>query len=83
MMYVHVKSPGRQGSFTPSDYVTNVTLMGRMGYIPILPVTQPIKKIKGVVCQCYGDRDGVVWCERTFNVMSSADTWEEMNCDKK
>ena len=54
-----------------------------MGYIPILPVTLPIKKIKGAVSQCYGDRDGVVWCERTFDVMSSADACEEMSFDKK
>ena len=39
--------------------------MGKMGMQPILPVTVPIKKIKGVTNQCYGDGDGVVRCEQT------------------
>ena len=39
--------------------------MGQMGMQPILPVTVPIKKIKGVTSQCYGDGDGVVRCEQT------------------
>ena len=25
-----------------------------------------VKKIKGAARQCYGDGDGVVWCEQTF-----------------
>ena len=47
--------------------VTKIMLMGKMGMQPILPVTVPIKKIKGVTNQCYGDGDGdgVVRCEQT------------------
>ena len=33
---------------------------------PILPITVPVKKIKGAAHQCYGDSDEVVRCERTF-----------------
>ena len=45
-----------KGSFTPSNSVTvtNVTLMA------ILPITVPVKKIKGAAHQCYSDGDGVV-----------------------
>ena len=52
-----------QGSFSPNDsitvIVTNVTLMGKIGGGG-MPVT-----VKG---QFYGDGDGVVRCEQTFNV---------------
>ena len=27
----------------------------------------PAKKIKVATCQCYGDSDGIVWCEQTFS----------------
>ena len=33
---------------------------------PILPITVPIKTIKGATHQCYGGGDGVVGCEQTF-----------------
>ena len=39
-----------------------------MGMQAILPTTVPIKKIKGAIHQCYGDRDGIVWCEQTFRM---------------
>ena len=58
---------GPKGLFTPNDSVTNVTLTGKMDMHPILPVTVPVKKIKGTARQCYGDGDGVVRCEQTFN----------------
>ena len=58
---------GPKGLFTLNDSVTNVTLTGKMGMQPILPVTVPIKKIKGATHQCYGDGDGVVRCEQTFS----------------
>ena len=35
----------------------------------ILPITVPIKMIKGVVRQCYGDDDGVVRCEQDFRLL--------------
>ena len=59
-----------KGSFTPSDSVTNVTLMGKMGTQPILPVTVSIKKIKGAARQCYGDGDRVVQCEQTLTMLN-------------
>ena len=34
---------------------------------PILPVTVPIKKIKGATRQRYGDGDGIAWCERALS----------------
>ena len=37
---------------------------------PILPITVPVKKIKGAACQCDGDGDGVVWCEQTLTMQS-------------
>ena len=40
-----------------------------MGMQPILPITVPVKKIKGVVIhQCYGDGDGdgVIRYEQTL-----------------
>ena len=58
-----------KGSFTPSDYitvtVTDITLRGKMGMQPILPVTVPVKKIKGASRQCsvYCDGDEVLWCK--------------------
>ena len=42
-------------------------LMAKMGMQPILPVTVPIKKIKGDFSKCYGDGDGVIRCEQTLN----------------
>ena len=41
--------------------------MGKKGMRPILPVTVPVKKIKGAARQCYSDGDGVVWYEQTLN----------------
>ena len=50
--------------FTPTDFVTitetNVTLMGKMSMQLILPITVPVKKIKGATRQRYSD--GVVCC---------------------
>ena len=43
----------------------NVTLTGKMGMQQILPVTLPVKKIKGAARQHYGN--GVVRCEQTFS----------------
>ena len=37
-----------------------------MSLQPILPVTEPINKMKGAVRQCYGDGDGVVRCEQAL-----------------
>ena len=54
----------------PLVTVTNITLTGKMGMQPILPVTMPIKKIKVATRQCYGDADGVVRCEQTSTVSS-------------
>ena len=34
-----------------------------MGLQPILPITVPIKNIKGATRQHYGDGDGIAWCE--------------------
>ena len=55
----------------PSDSVsvtiTNTTLKGKMDNQPILPVTVPVKKIKGATHQCYGGGDRVVQCEQTLN----------------
>ena len=51
--------------------VTNAMLTGRMGRIPILPVTVPITMIKGATHQCYGDGDGVVQCKQTFKTSLS------------
>ena len=80
-MILHAQLPERQvstlgpafnelgkGSFTQSDSVTvtNVTLTGKMGMKPILLIALSIQKIKGAALQCYGDCDGVVWCEQTF-----------------
>ena len=39
-----------------------------MGMQPILPVTVPVKKIKGATHQCYGGGDGGIRCEQTFNI---------------
>ena len=39
-----------------------------MGMQPILPITVSIKKIKGAARQCYGNGDGVIWCEQTLSV---------------
>ena len=38
-----------------------------MGMQPILSNTVPVKKIKGAAYQCYGDGDGIAWCEQTLN----------------
>ena len=38
-----------------------------MGIQLILPVTVPVKKIKGATCQCYGDGDVVTQCEQAFS----------------
>ena len=38
-----------------------------MGMQSILPVTVPVKKIKGAARQCYGYGDGVVQCEQTLS----------------
>ena len=38
-----------------------------MGMQPILPVTVPVKNIKGAACQRYGDGDAIDWCEWDFN----------------
>ena len=50
-----------KGLFTPSDpimvTVTNVMLIGKMGMQPILPITVPVKKIKGAARQCNNDGD--------------------------
>ena len=40
-----------KGSFRPNNPLTNATLMGKMGIQPILLVTMPVKKIKGVASQ--------------------------------
>ena len=40
-----------------------------MGMRPILPITVPVKKIKGATRQCYGDGDGVTWCEQALMVL--------------
>ena len=45
-----------------------------MGMQLILPVTVPVKKIKGAARQCYGDGDGVVRSEQTFNHMHRGHT---------
>ena len=41
-----------------------------MGMQRILPVTLPVKKIKGAAGKRYGDGDvdGLVWCEQTFSL---------------
>ena len=39
-----------------------------MSVQPILPITGLVRKIKGAAHQCYGDGDGVVRCEETFNL---------------
>ena len=39
-----------------------------MGMQPILPITVSIKKFKGAAHQCYGNGDGVIWCEQTLSV---------------
>ena len=40
-----------------------------MGMQPIMPITVPIKNVKGAARKRYGDGDGdgVVWCEWAFN----------------
>ena len=45
---------------------SNITLMGKVGVQLILPITVPIKKIRGAACQCYVDSNGVVRCEWAF-----------------
>ena len=40
--------------------------MGKMGIQATLPITVAVNKIKGVADQCYGDGDGVVWCEQAL-----------------
>ena len=40
--------------------------MGKMGMQPIPPTTVPVKKIKGLAHQCYGDGDGVVSCKQAL-----------------
>ena len=60
-----------KGSFTPSDPFTNVTLMGKIGMQPILPITVTVKKMEGTAHQCYGDADGVIRCEQALRVKSS------------
>ena len=42
-----------------------------MGTQPILPVSLPIKKIKGAAHQHYSEGDGVIWCEYTINSLKS------------
>ena len=37
---------------------------------PLLPITVPVKMIKGAACQCDGDSAGVAWCERTLGFYS-------------
>ena len=50
--------------FTPNDSVTvTVTLTGKTGTQLILPITVPIKNIKGAARQRYGDGDGIALCE--------------------
>ena len=61
-----------KGLFTPSDSVSNVTLTGKMGMQTILPITVPMKKIKGAVGQCYSDGDGVVRCEQALRMIVTA-----------
>ena len=63
---------GPKGSFTPSDSVSNVTLTGKMGMQTILPLTVPIKKIKGAAGQCYSDDDGVGRCEQDLKIIVTA-----------
>ena len=43
---------------------------GQNGCATILPITVPVKKIKDATRQCYGDGDGdgVVQCEKTFEM---------------
>ena len=48
--------------------ILNVTLTGKVGMQPILPNTVPIKKIKGVTHQQYGDSRGVLRCEQTLTI---------------
>ena len=38
-----------------------------MGVQPILPITVPVKKIKGAARQYYSDGDGVVQYEQSFS----------------
>ena len=54
------------------EVCSHVTLKGKMGMQPILPVTLPVKKIKGAARQYYGDDDRAIWCKQTFtrNVFS-------------
>ena len=46
-----------KGLFTPSDPIADpITLMGKMGMQPILPIIVLVKKIKGVARQRYVSR---------------------------
>ena len=40
-----------------------------MGMQPILSITVPIKKIKGVTGQHYSDGNGVIWCEQILVIV--------------
>ena len=73
-----------QGSFTPSASipvtVRNVTLMGKIGMQPILPITVPVKKIKGATRQCFGDGDGVIRCEQAFQLVRPDGQTQNLTC---
>ena len=72
----HTTWMGLSGLFTPSDSVTNVTLTGRVGMEPILPITVPVKKIKNAARQRLSDADRVALCKQAFRLESS---WFTLN----
>ena len=68
--------------FTPSDSititVTNVTNLWWEKWVcnPFCPSQCPSKRSKLCVArQCYGDGDGVVWCEETFSYAVMCVSW--------
>ena len=65
-----------KGSFTPRDFVTNVTLTGKKGMQPILPITVNVKQIKAAAGQGHGD--GVAWCEQVLRLICA-----ERKCKQK
>ena len=61
-----------KGLLAPNDSVTvtNGTLTDLIGMQPILPITVPVKMIKGAACQCYVDCDGAIRCEQTLKPLA-------------
>ena len=47
---------------------------------PILPITVPVKNVKGVARQCYVDGDGIARCEQPLSPENTHGKHSELGC---